>query len=97
FATGYQNPGSRIRDYSAERDPHWGRDRTPRRRRPDGARGRVSSGPRWRVAPSWRRYLAAANLGLPSQMGKPYAAGLDQVRDARAESVAPRFGALGRR
>src|ERR1700732_377730 len=92
-----QNPGSGIRDHSAERDPYRRRDRTPRRRRPNGARCCVSSGTRRCVAPSWRRHLAAANLGLPGQMGKADAAGLDQARNARAESVAPRPGALGRR
>ena len=96
-AARHQDPCARIRDHSAERYPHWRRDRTPCRRRPDGARCCVSSGPRRCVAPRWWWHVAAANLGLPSQMGKSNAAGLDQAWDARAEPMATWTGAYRRR
>ena len=50
---------------------------------------------------AWRRVgggmLAAANLGLPGQMGKSNAAGLDQARDARSKPVAAWTSAHWRR
>ena len=50
-------------------DPHRGRRRAARRRRPDRPLDRLPAGPRRRLAPRRRRIAAASVVGVPDQLG----------------------------